>query len=315
MLAISGWPACVGDGVTRKIALTLYADERKKLCGRWDYMALLFVPTDALSSLRDKLAVSRSRHSLDTPLKFADLPRRGRGARVRVATEWAQLVISEAQGNGDLYFAMLGIDRHNLDYSAFGEGESSSGKYATVYNRFFRSVLIGGLKRFFSGYSEIIVDEVIHDSEGNLQTHEYFDWHPIMYADRSVDKVTFRNDRIRFVSSRSGKPNSDPLHTELIQFADIVIGSVSHCVECHNEQNRGQHEVARPLLPLVERMSRNPANPNSRYNYSRRYSLAFFPKARGTIGADGPGPDALYSNRAMALKEKLSGQGRLWRNG
>ncbi|MBU8920261.1 MAG: hypothetical protein KOO63_00215 [Bacteroidales bacterium] len=258
--------------------------------------------------MRGLLNAVRSTYSYFHELKFSGLNRSGRGEKVATGKKWASIVLDEAKQNGALYLKILGIDRHNLNENAFGENSSKSATYAAMYNRFFRSQLIGGLKYYFGADHPIVVDEVVHDTEGNLENHEYFDWHSIMCAERDVENVSVKTNSIQFVDSDPKSLEAHPVHTEFVQFADIILGAISHCVECHNRRNEGMHEVAKVLLPLVERMSHNPRNRNSSYGYHRRYGISFFPKEKVSKSEGECSTDGLYSNRQMALKTKVSGQ-------
>ena len=296
----------------REISITIYGDERKSLCERWDYTGVLFIPTPALPCFHAKLQNCRDRIGFYNEMKFSSLNPSGRGAKVEVAKLWVSHVIEEAKGDRDLFIKILGVDKENIDYAAFGGEATGRGTYANIYNRLFRSQLIGGIKYYFGEYDRVVVDDVIHHREGNLQNHEYFDWHSITRADREIENVSFASDTIRFVSSDPGSEDAHDIHTELVQFTDIVLGSVSHCVECHNERNNGQHRVAEVILPLVERMSLRPKNAQSSYRYHRRYGLSFFPKPRSQSLPGGATSNAIYTRRRMRLREYLSGQGDLF---
>jgi hypothetical protein len=175
---------------TKDLSITVYADERKKLDERWDYMCLFFFPTDKIEEFCKLLAFAREKaNNYSGEMKFAAINKKGKGEKFKVAKEWVNVVIEDGlQKKENIFFSILGIDRNNLDFSAFGKGNSNYGKYANVYNRFFRSVLVGGLKYFFSNAGNIIVDSIFHDTEGNLETHEYFSRHSI-FKIGNVEKI------------------------------------------------------------------------------------------------------------------------------
>lgn len=274
-------------------------------------MALLFVPTHQVESLCNHLATAREKRQFFHELKFSGLNPKTRGAKSDVARAWTEAVVADGRKpHYDFRFRILGIDRDNLRFSEFGAGDGPARKYATVYNRFFRSQLIGGVKFFYPGGEEIVVDAIYHDSEGHLEAHDYFSWHSIARAEMDLENVVFQCERIDFVTSDPRHTEAHPLHSELIQFTDVLLGAVSHCVECPNPRHIGQRIASEPLAPLVRRMLQAPQNIHSGYGYHRRFDLSYFPSSRQHLGGsdlDG----MLYRNRRLAIDDVLSGQQRL----
>jgi hypothetical protein len=98
----------------------------------------------------------------------------------------------------------------------------------------------------------------------------------------------------------------------MIQFVDVVLGAVTHCIEYTNRNNKGQHKVSEIIVPLVKRMLENPKNKNSQFGYYRKYSISFFPSVK--IYKDNyPRLDGLmYSNRNLKILDVLSSQMKLF---
>lgn len=293
---------------SKDVEISVYADERKNINNRWNYMCLVFFPTKHINEIHDMLTTIRRSHDFDGEMKFSTLNKKGIGTKLEIAKKWLNLVIDNGvKNNNKIYFKIMGIDTHNLDFSAFGFGSNSHGKYANVYNRFFRTTLLGGLKFFFNDAEKIIVDSIYHDTEGNLETHDYFSWHSIFRINSDEKKVFFKNNQIKFIPSNPKDINADPVHTELIQFVDIILGAVTHCIDLSNSSNKGQNQAANNIIQLVERMMKKPRNKNSSYGYYKKYDICFFPQKKGYLDEENL-PGLVYTGRKLALMEYLSGQ-------
>ena len=146
------------------------------------------------------------------------------------------------------YWEVLGIAIHDLNSRCFGRGDEPTGKYATVYNRFFRTAFLFSINTYFVSYDQVIISNVFHDTEGNLQEHGLFDWHlPRVVAN---DRIQFRNNRIRFVFS---DPSSEEVHkaeAQVIQLADILVGSVSQRLDSSSARE-GKVELGDCLTDML----------------------------------------------------------------
>ena len=137
------------------------------------------------------------------------------------------------------YFCITGIDNSKIDYHLFGDDPSPKGKYANIYNRFFRASLLG-LIRYCFPYGPIRIKNIYHDTEGNLQDHEYFDWHVIRQVSKEEPRVKFDRDRVVFVRSDPRREEANPDASEMIQFTDLILGTVTHAIQVPNRTNVGQ---------------------------------------------------------------------------
>ena len=294
----------------KEIKLFLFADERKrvKVRGRderWDYLCLLVIPSNKIDAAIEILKHHRGEVEYFEELRFREINKKAKGKKFELAKRWLEEIIEDGkQGRGIFYFSILGIDKNKLDFSCFGEGDSPKGKYANVYNRFFRTNFLSTIKSFFDEYDSIIVERIFHDREGNLEQHEYFNWHLIWKVEREEERIFFASDKIIFVESDHRKEKNFPWASHFIQLADILVGSVSYCMELSNPRHKGQKELAKVMLPLVEKLVYRADNKNSRFGYFKKYKLAFFPKTEKREEL----PNQVYTKRDLALLDEVSKQ-------
>ena len=165
------------------ISLSIYCDDRK-IDGQqhpnnesWLYIALLIIPDSKKAEILDVLNKYRNNKDIKYygELKFHKLNKTSRISTIaRLAKLWLQEVIDDS--NKRLYLKILGIRRDNLLFELFGSDDSSRGKYANIYNRFFRAAFLGALNSYFprEKYENITISGLFHDRQGRLEAHEFF---------------------------------------------------------------------------------------------------------------------------------------------
>jgi hypothetical protein len=217
--------------------LTVFCDERKMALNEdgegWWYICMLLIPFASVEDVISHLLDIREHHNFHGEMSFSDVKGLSRNSpRTAVAKDWLQYLLRHS--GIDVYWEVLGIATHNLDFSCFGPGDEPTGKYATVYNRFFRTALLFSINTYFKSYDQVIISHVFHDDEGNLQNHPYFHWHlPSVVADT---RIQFLNEHIEFVSSDHKKEKIHKAESQVIQLADLLVGSVSQRLD----QSSGQ---------------------------------------------------------------------------
>lgn len=301
-----------GDSLeTNLIHLTIFADERKNINNQWNYICMLIVPTEKIEASLEALNKERERISYNFELKFSGLNKSGKGKKVELALAWINKIIDDGKNKYDTYyFKVLGIDCDKIDYSYFGNSKNAKGKYSNLYNRFFRSSLVSCLKYFFKKTSIIEIDNIIHDSEGLLESHDYFDLHCI-WKIQEEEGIKFNCNKIIFPLSDHNKESNYPSFSHFIQLCDVLVGSISYCFDYSNKDNLGQEKVALIILPLVRRIVEKPRNKNSKYGYFRKYDIDFFPNRKiDKINNENIQilKGEMYKNRTIKLKEKVSKQ-------
>jgi hypothetical protein len=286
----------------------VFADERKKVANRWDYLCVVIVPYVSAQSFFDDLMSARERTGYQFPLKFSEIDRKAAGEKARLSVEWADLLLRDArERRRRVYFSVLGIDRTRIDFSLFGDGAHETGKYANVYNRFFRATLKGCLNHFFPSV-DIRIRGIFHDTEGNLQNHDYFDWHCVSSIASAESRVSFGCEKVVFVDSDHRKESNHPNASHLIQFTDILVGGTTYCIHVTNWSNIGQRQVAQTMLPLVEAACQSPYKADGVYDQFRRFSVAHFPEHHMTRFEETTLQGEFYRPSCGALRSRLDGQ-------
>jgi len=99
----------------------VFADERKNVIARWDYICLLIIPSDKFKSLFNELIKARQEAQYDYELSFSKLNKKGTGSKLDLANCWIDIIINDAITHMDrIYFKIFGIDKAKLDFSFFG---------------------------------------------------------------------------------------------------------------------------------------------------------------------------------------------------
>jgi len=298
-----------GDRVLPEtIELFIFADEKKKVNNRWDYIGMVLIPADKMDEALKLLNRAREKVKYYNSLKFAKINKKGKGQIFGLSREWLNIILDDGKyKRGIFYFNVLGIDTQNLDFSYFGEGCSSKGKYANVYNRFFRTTFLSSIKYFFPNYNKIVIKGIFHDTEGNLEEHQYFDWHLIWKIGRDNKDIIFQEDRIYFINDNHNEELSYPDYSHFVQLIDIIIGTISFCFDFPNRANKGKILLAQHFLPLVKEIIYEREERESYYGYARKYSISFFPSETLKLGNVKLG-GMIYKDRPIIIENRSAQQ-------
>lgn len=287
------------------IKLEAYCDEIHKCYlpsdhSHWMYIGILFVPLQIknrlLAELLNKRCISHSswvwkesecpfncgfHDKNDTEIKYQTLHRLN--ARYRIARRWLQEFLIEENNKNDrglVFFNILGLNLKNMELESFG---SDRNRDLTIYNRFFRTVLSGGVNFFFAEYEKKIIKKIYHD-EGSQETHDYFPWHPGYKINMKFgEKLFIEDEKIEFVDSNHRRYSSKDLmeKSQLIQFIDLILGTVFCCLHNPTEKEE-KRRIGMIMKPLLSRLLKNPLNARSSYHYYRKQSVSFFPRNKIT---------------------------------
>ena len=289
-----------------EVELEVYSDEinRVKLStdgSVWMYIGALFVPIEfkdsCLETLNNLRCVkygqwtdeeSECPHQCgfheknNTEIHYKDMHRSS--ARLQIAKNWiTQFMIREScQKHRKLvYLNILGLNLSNMNLELFG---ADTDRDTTIYNRFYRSVLKGGIGYFFKGYGRVTVHKIYHD-KGSQESHELFPWHSIYKIGLESEKVKMEENEIEFIDSDHRKSGKKESH--FIQLIDLLLGATYSCL--HNpSEKREKKEVGFAFKPSLKTILDRKKSQNGDYmegsyyrsNYYRTQQISFFPRRR-----------------------------------
>jgi hypothetical protein len=160
------------------------------------------------------------------------------------------------------------------------------------------------LKCFFGG-KKIIIKNIYHE-QGQQQHHEYFPWH-LMYKLQSEEpNFKFEREKIEFLQ----KDHKIDERSNIIQLCDCFMGAVTNIIHGFEKSKSAncRIELLDLLLPLVQRMVREPKNRNSSYSHYNRIMIRFFPKQKTDLNDPQRYVNQFYNNRRLKYEEDKSGQ-------
>jgi len=260
------------------------------------YLGALFVPTgyktEVLKSLNNLRCIKnhhwnnsdsdcpegcRYHEENNTEIHFKEIHRSS--ARYMIAKNWINFFDKEAcqKHQKMLYCNIIGINLSNISYCEFGSGKTE----LNIYNRFYRTLLMGGLNYFFKEYSSIVINSIFHD-RGSQEYHEFFPWHPIQQTESKIDRLSIYCDEIKFIDSDHRKSKSEESH--FIQFIDLILGATFSTIH-NSSSNQRKKDVCDLFRPTLRRLLDREKNTNGQMigdyyksNYYRTYQISFFPK-------------------------------------
>lgn len=218
---------------------------------------------------------SEKAHNLNnSEIHFKNLNKASHNKKV-ICEKWLNFFMNYNKDKYDdecIYLKILYLDTFKLDMSQFGDEKDKN----NIYNRFYRSMLIGA-RRFFFTNQFFVIKEFFHDESPDKEYHDKFPWHTPTKLAKSRD-FNILKEEITFVDSdhRNYENKGDKENSQLIQFVDLVLGAVTEAI-FHNANHENKIRLANNIFPLVERLWKNPKNINSHYNYYRKIDVSIFP--------------------------------------
>jgi len=199
-------------------------------------------------------------------------------ARFRIAQNWIKFVRDERSPKTDrlFYFNILGLNLSAMNLEMFGEGSND----LTIYNRFYRTTILGGLNYFFKG-RKIIIHNIFHD-RGSQEFHQHIPWHAIHKIDLTNENTSIIPESIQFIDSDHRESGKEESH--LIQLIDILLGTTYTCL--HNPsvsvEKRNVGQLFRPVLLCLLDRKKTDYGPMSGIYYQSKFrrtsQVSFFPK-------------------------------------
>ncbi|HEC77383.1 MAG TPA: hypothetical protein ENI33_09060 [Thermoplasmatales archaeon] len=239
---------------------------------------------------------------------------RSSAAIKRISKNWLEFLIKNNKRDmGLIYFNLLYIELDKLDISRFG----SKKEHENIYNKFFRTNLLYGIKTFFGNFSKVIIKRVYHD-EASVRKHKYFPYLNLKKLEGlNYDKITVEDYNVKFLNSDhrtylNGNRNFVD-DCQLLQFIDLIIGATTQNI-FYLSNDIFKKELAMIIRPLVERLLERPKNKNSSYHYYKKQHIGVFPKYKidravkkmyrlnGTL-METFSKDLFYTNKKLKMPE------------
>ena len=120
--------------------------------------------------------------------------------------------------------------------------------------------------------------------------------------------MVFSGDRVVFVRSDPRQEQSNLDASELIQFTDLILGTVTHVVQVPNRTNAGQMECAKLALPFIREIVQNPYKWAAQYDQLRRFSVSHFPRTYQHDLVDNAVQGEYYQPALGPIEEAAYGQ-------
>ncbi len=195
-----------------------------------------------------------------------------------ILKRWLDYILADCNpGKRKFYFSVYGINLSNLNIDEFGETQI----FNNIYNRFFRSMLLYSLKKFFS--SGVIVDHIYHE-EGQQAEHKCFDWHTVFKLDED-ENINLSCEHVEFLpKSHKNEPRSNA-----IQLCDSLVGIFKdiHLGYGQNYSNNKKEILSSNFTNelIIKRVIKEPKNIKSSYGYANRFHISLFPKTKSDPGS------------------------------
>lgn len=296
------------------VEVNIYADEiMGKKCpytgNRWHYIGILI--EDENNSLLNDLINIRFCSNFDQsspyykknnrPVHWADI---SSADEKNICKRWLQYVLDPNQSGNKLYFYILGLNDSFLNKEEFDIASNFNSKY----NRFFRSSIKYALKCFF-GNRTIRIKNIYHE-QGQQQHHDYFPWHTIDKLQSEEPNFHFESSEIEFLQ----KDHTIDVKSNVIQLCDCMMGAITNIIHGFEDSNRSKYriELLDMMLPLAQRMVREPKNVNSSFSHHNRILISFFPKIKTDLDDPRRYINQFYKIRKLKYEEDNIGQGNLF---
>lgn len=211
-------------------------------------------------------------------LKFSNLHDSGKYEKNGLAQKWmSHFLETQSYESSGIYFAVSGLDRDKIDFSFFGEGDTPTGKYANLYNRFFRATVKGLIHHCYYG-QKVIIKQIYHDCEGNLENHDYFEQGTLKKISKETTNIGYENSEIVFVNSDHRIERDHQEESHIIQFVDILIGAATYCLHPIEKKKLGQKKLAERIFPYIRENLKTTPRYERLYPASIKSSISLFPR-------------------------------------
>lgn len=235
----------------------------------------------------------------NTVIHFTEI-NRSRDRKI-IADKW--LTALKNSLNDKIKFKILVIDLDKLDCGRFGSHKVD----LNIYNKFFRTLLKGGIRYLY--YGEHVQIKCVYHDKGSQEKHDYFPELNLAKLElETSDSLSIQNKNIEFIDDdhRMYLNNGDyesVKHSQFIQLIDIILGSFSQLFSNLSE-NEGKKEVAENMREIIESIF------DREWKY--HHSISFFPQhsicelsKQGSITEMDKTTNEEYIDTALKLKDNF----------
>lgn len=203
---------------------------------------------------------------------------KGRATK-NIASSWLKYVLKQFRKDSRLFYFLINyIELDKMGMDNFGY----KNQIENIYNRFFRSNLLYGSQKFFSGNAaKVNIKNIYHDKSDSKEGHEYFPWHAgHKINSENHKKVFIENEDIIFLDSDHKfyfENTEDYINeSQLIQLIDLILGTVNQNIYAKSE-NKYKMEVAMQIRPILKNLLEKIYD-GYWDKYKNHVTISFFPK-------------------------------------
>lgn len=260
------------------VELLAFHDERELEQEKWLYHGFILCKVEECSMLINDLVDKKNQAKcpIEKRIHFSELTSKSTGSpSTKAAVKWAKLFRETWYIH--MWFYLLGINKLNINYDAFGPKSDGRDRRFRIYNKFFEIGLFSACRWFFNSADTDVEIANIFSEERSLEKHNPFAIHAPSKINQKESNITVKTNHITQISSTPSKEKNYPDYVHILNLADILVGSFSEVFDYTSTQD-GCVEVAGKLYDICDKLSKNRLNTNSRYY--KRYCISFFPRRR-----------------------------------
>lgn len=204
-----------------------------------------------------------------------ELAKKASYSQKEISKKWIKFLIENNKHAKDkIYFKILYIDLKKLDRSVFGDKNNLT----NIYNRFFRTNLLGASAYFFK--KQIEIEQIYHDKGDDKEGHDYFSWHLGHSIQSEANRLQINNEKIVFLDSDHKKYLNDEkllMESQFIQLIDLILGTTTQTL-FNTSTDPEKIKLSNIILPLVEKIINAPYDYESPFKHVQVMDIGVFPK-------------------------------------
>lgn len=220
----------------------------------------------------------------DTEIHFTKIHKNSAPSKKTISINWLEYF----KESNYSYFNVLFIDLDKLNLNDFGDEKQRT----NVYNKFFRTAINYGLKKFFSEHSKVNVKEIYYDRKDDLERHYFFNLTNINKLNLDLGNSKYKVDcKVEFINSNHKKEDGLDNESHLIQFVDLLLGTIRHNL-FYISNDLFKTTIASTMTYVLKKLRDSPKT-------NKNLNISLFPINSKITGKD------LYSNSIEFYKNEF----------